>query len=434
MDLTAAPVEQQTYLKGIFMQHRAFFPFSATSQAVGLSLYQVHEGEWEVTAVWLTRKGNKVEIKEQWEGIWPAGELAPSFPKNLPVALVLDGKGILHKPLSLSAAGTPSEQLLKQVLPGAGATDFCVQQAVGTGQVYLSLLRNQLLDEVLSALEQAGYVITFLSVGPFAGAHLAGTLLAGTPGAEPVKVRVNGKCILIEAGKVASLLPLEEGEGISSFTAGEETLPAKMLSAYCVALEVLLGYGLAPQAPAERIEKASQTWQGNQKLKQTALTLLLAFFAALLLNFFAFSHYTDKLAAMEQQAALLDPARKQTQKLAAELQQKEVFLRQQGWLSPSKASYYADRLAATVPKGVRLRELSIYPVDEKRSREEKRTVVNPQVLLIRGVCNDPKVLNEWFSTLSDLGWAQQLSPPDYRFGEREGKGRFSIQIHLQTAQ
>ncbi len=416
------------------MQQKAFFPSLAAAQAVGLSLFQVHEGEWQATAVWLSRQGHKVEMKGHWEGIWPREKLPPAFPKHLPVALVLDGKGILHKPLAGSSDEASPGQLLNQVMPGASLDDFCVQQTKGAEHVYLSLLRYQLLDEVLSSLEGSGYSVTTLSFGPFAGAHLAGSLLAPEQGSAPTKVPVHGKSITLRAGKVLSLSPPEEDEQVHSFAIGDETVPAKLLSAYGMALEGLLHYGLAPRAESARVAKAGEAWQGNQRLKRTAAAILCAFFTVLLINFFAFSYYTGELAALEQQAALLDPARKQTQKLAAELTQKETFLRQRGWLSVSKASYYADRLAATVPKGIRLREISVYPVDEKRSREEKRTVINPQVLLVRGVCNEPRILDQWLSAVSGLEWAQQLSPPDYRFGERDGRGQFSIQIYLQSSQ
>lgn len=416
------------------MQQKAFSPSLTAAQAVGLSLYQVHEGEWQATAVWLSRKGHKVEMKGHWEGVWPSEKFPPAFPKHLPIALVLDGKGILHKPLPGSSVEASPGQLLKQVMPGASLDDFCVQQTKGAEHVYLSLLRYQLLDEVFSSLEGAGHSVTTLSFGPFAGAHLAGSLLTTQQGSEPTKVSIHGKSIAVRAGKVLSLSPPGEAEPVHSFSIGEETVPATLLSAYCMALEGLLDYGLAPRADSARVAKASEAWKGNQRLKRTATAILCAFFAVLLVNFFAFSYYTGELAALEQQAALLDPARKQTQKLVVELTQKEAFLRQRGWLSVSKASYYADRLAATVPKGIRLREISVYPVDEKRSREEKRTVINPHVLLVRGVCNEPRILDQWLSTVSSLEWAQQLSPPDYRFGEREGRGQFSIQIYLQPSQ
>ena len=63
---------------------------------------------------------------------------------------------------------------------------------------------------------------------------------------------------------------------------------------------------------------------------------------------------------------------KELEILEKNTKEKNKFLQQTGWLSVSKQSYFTDRIASTIPANISLTKLSVFPLDDKNSKKEKK--------------------------------------------------------------
>jgi hypothetical protein len=120
------------------------------------------------------------------------------------------------------------------------------------------------------------------------------------------------------------------------------------------------------------------------------------------------------------------------EKLSKEVKEKEAFLSGAGWLQSSSACYYADRIAATVPPSVKLTELSINPLDEKKSKEEKKQLFSTGSILIKGDCSRPTELNEWLDQIKLIDKINKARLVNYFYDNKENKGSFSIEIETEN--
>ncbi|MBK8787014.1 MAG: hypothetical protein IPN43_11100 [Chitinophagaceae bacterium] len=167
-------------------------------------------------------------------------------------------------------------------------------------------------------------------------------------------------------------------------------------------------------------------------LKFYALSLLGFFLFLLLLNFFIYTHYFSKNNELlsKNQFSLLQKSRFDS--LSKSLNSKKDFLANTGWMDDSRMiSFYADRIASTVPDSVTLTNLNIYPAFSKLSNNTKQWNFQQDTILISGSCNDPSLLDAWLKEMGKIKNVQQSKINSYLFKKQGETGIFTAEVILK---
>lgn len=385
-----------------------------------------------VRGVVLELSQDKVLLKDKWT-LENLNQLSGRLSKGMPVALVLNGKGVLHKQVKLDRGGqTVEDTMLETLLPAIKPAEFYVQRYQAESNVFFSLARREKVEALCQQIKEQGANLIALTLGPFVFGGIWPYLQDENQSAAE---KVVGDCHLqLEASGITGfrMITAEDNPAETKKSKiGEDELEEKYLLAYGAAFKELVtsSHSLFLQvAPVE----ASRAEYHYQKIFKLGLTTALTFFLLVLLgNFLLFNHFSGENSTLEQQLNNKRNSLFQLNKLEKETQEKRQFLQATGWLHSSRWSFYADRLAATLPKNVRLIDLAINPIDENLSKAQGHLIIENGLILVRGICSNPMALNEWIKKIAKLNWVERVEKQNYTYEDSKGEGKFDFYIRLK---
>ena len=134
---------------------------------------------------------------------------------------------------------------------------------------------------------------------------------------------------------------------------------------------------------------------------------------------------TAQLSYHDRQLSALDSLKK-------ELNEQRDFLNENAVLSPSKLSFYTDQIGVSLPIGIKLREMNIFPTIKSTQREDEgKFLFDNQIINLKGTCRESIILNNWIRSLKELSWVKEVTVLPYS-ETSSGVGDFEIQITIQT--
>ena len=115
------------------------------------------------------------------------------------------------------------------------------------------------------------------------------------------------------------------------------------------------------------------------------------------------------LSKKQAELALLDSLEKT-------YEEQEDFMQLTQVNKASKASFYADRIATSMPVGIQLLEMEVFPLKGKKTDYEQGDVLqyDPRSILIRGQCDNSLVYNQWIRELEQIDWASTVEHLTYK--------------------
>ena len=134
------------------------------NKAAGVEIVLLPDNRYNLflTVLALNKKSIVIEKKELIEDD-TIESLKNYIDKDVPVYLVLNGRGILHK--KVAEAGTDNNSLIQLVLPNAKIQDFYVQNITSEKSCLISIIRKELTAPILSSIQNAGLYCTEFSLG-----------------------------------------------------------------------------------------------------------------------------------------------------------------------------------------------------------------------------------------------------------------------------
>ncbi|MBA7543582.1 hypothetical protein ES705_35913 [subsurface metagenome] len=114
----------------------------------------------------------------------------------------------------------------------------------------------------------------------------------------------------------------------------------------------------------------------------------------------------------------------QRDSLRSEILMKTKLINQVGLKHNTRYGYYADRIAATVPKGVVLDELTINPIEDKV--KANKPLHFSSFIRVKGGSRGSILLNDWLRELDKYKWIKDIEIIDYE--KTASTGKFEIQI------
>jgi len=389
-------------------------------QMVGVELKIVADG-YLIQAVLLEQKKGNVNLVKQQTELKVLSELKSFVGDELPISLSISGKGILHKKIEKTTE-LDTSKLFSQAIPNAKASDFYLQICGTT----LSVIRKSVIDELVKEFKELGLPVISVSLGGLAIQSILP--LIELEGASTL--HVNEHQFQIRGGEINKYdygLASTLGES-EKLRIGELDVALGIVPAYASAFQQFLLEQV--QISNLAIESEKEEFVHKKVFTKLGWGVLGLFMIVLLANFAAFSFLsssTDKLLVAsslhQSQLELLD-------KLQKEVGEKDRFFQNEGWMHASKASFYADRIAATVPTSVLLKTLAVNPINEKETRDLRKQMFDDGLIVIAGSCKRPIDLNGWIKRLKDFAWAKKVNVETYQFDSGEKAGNFRIEVQF----
>ncbi len=397
--------------------------------AAGLEVILLPDGGYELHLIILKKEKSTLLTETQKEAITSFTEVRQLIDPKIPLVVIINGKGIVHRKIGTTEQDTKTS-LLNRLLPNANVDDFVIQKTpLHNSEVFVSVIRLNVLNELIQELINSQLTeIAACFLGPFAATNLLPLLSNDAIDNEHLlignlRLQIREQQITnIETAINASDEPVR---------IGNELLPKQLLLAFGAALSYFIGTeeGILN---ANLLTDLKAEFQQKQKFEFRGWLLLIAAFLILMINYFIFDNYWSKNKDMNAQLQLTQVALQRYDKLKIEFDQKKLFLEQNGLLENSRTSYYADQLAKELPVSMQFTGLDIHPLKKKNPGEDRTLFLFENKLIhVSGNCQRNTELNEWMKKIKKQNWVDDVVLLNYKQDNVRENGFFLVEIKLK---
>ncbi|WP_439697189.1 hypothetical protein ACFGVS_01615 [Mucilaginibacter sp. AW1-7] len=398
-------------------------PHYHINQAAGITIDIAQDGSYTINCCQVSTDHKqliiekKLGVKEDVEGI------AKQLDAKIPIALNLTGKGILTK--QVVAASGDEQQDMAKIIPNLNVADFYLQQFTSNDQLFVSLVRKTLADHWINILEQQGFTVLMLSLGPFAASHMLNQL-----NVYENDVVFNG----IQISRDAELNWTAVGyspafQAPFPFKIGAEPIDQQLIMPYAAAFQLVLADKLEPvKAIVDATDARYLQIIGTKKLKVTGALILGVFFILLLLNFVTLSWLNSENSRLDGQVSLSANSSSDMQMLTEQIKAKEALLKDMGWDGGFNKARIIDQLAALLPGEVTLKEIAINPPDINNKDSRGQHFLDRRIKLT-GNSQQVIAVNEWIARIKTLKWVKGAGLDNFEFDNDQNTGKFNIIIN-----
>lgn len=396
--------------------------------SVGIEVILLPDNAYEINVVVLKKIKSILITEKQKHGI-SFEELAQFVNPRLPIILVLNGKGIIHRKISFSESDTPIT-MLNKVLPNANPNEFDLQQTIiSSSQIFVSLIRSNIINEVIEQLRKNKLTnVAGCLLGPFVINNLLP--LINTDIISNEQLRFGTYQLQIREQQITEITIAESEKLNESILIGEDQIHPKLVIPFAAALSYFLGTD-AGIAKSEVINSIKKEFEQKQKFEFIGWSLLITAFSVLLVNYFVFNHYWTKTMDLSSKLASNQSALYRYDTLKVEFAEKRDFLEQNGLLESSRTSFYADRLAGSLPSLIQWIDVNIHPVKKKQVNDETEGFFfENKSIKISGKCQKSTDLNDWMKVVKLKSWVSSVTLLNYTQDKASDDGLFLIEIKL----
>src|SRR5450631_348618 len=133
------------------------------NKVVGIELVLLTDDTITFHAVTLKLEKNKIVKEKELTEIHSWEDLTRKVSAGDPIALTLNGKGILHKKIIGHVSG---KGLFESALPNANPNDFYLQSDQQENFTSVSIIRKEVLDGIVKKFEEHNFKVLSVMAGP----------------------------------------------------------------------------------------------------------------------------------------------------------------------------------------------------------------------------------------------------------------------------
>jgi|GEM_PF-1315624 len=395
-------------------------------QSVGIEIIFQPDNTKVYNFILLKKDKGALFIENSKEKITSIEDLKNRIPKNVPISLVLNGKGILHKTISVNEKDTEIT-LLQKVLPNAQIDDFYIQKIHLDDKIIASLIRKDQFqlayDEILFLSTQ----IVFVSSGPF----IASTLLSLLVTDQEENTIIDFLTYQLEYQNqllVNYNLSSEKIEKEYNFSGNK--VNSSLILSFSAALSVFLPNQTDIKNNINSVEINNEEFYQKKVFKLRLGSMLAVLFLLMIINFMLFSSFFSKKNTLSTQMSLVQNQLQQHDTLLKEVQQKKEFLSNAGLLENSRLSYYLDQMAIDLSPSITLIELNVNPIIKNVTPNGDILNSTNKLIKVKGLCTQTVVLNEWIKKLEKKKWIKNVHMVNYSQLKSSDPGEFIFEIYL----
>lgn len=382
-----------------------------------------------MNAVVLKLEKNKIRKEKEFHFLGSFEELLKKTGVGWPLAVSVNGKGVLQKKLALK--DLPANPV-ETILPNANPGEFyhSVTESPEFGFASVSVIRKEVLDKIIGDLKDRGFKVLSVSIGISDIQYLAPFLSFEK---KPVLTTTHFTLYFNDQKQLMDVENTLTTAGYdyekTEYNIGDQYVYSPALLAFGSATGLLAtGLEADPVFSNEAIRKEREDYTYYSYYKAGVRALLAGIFVILLINFFIYDHYFSKNKEWQDSRQMSLEQEEKIRKLGENVQTTERFLSQSGWEGSSRLSYIADRIAGLVPSGSLLTGLKIYPLNTGLGGEDSRLSFRKDTIQIMGVSEDPTELNQFANNLRNIADFKEVNIRSYLYKKEMQTGVFFMEI------
>lgn len=396
------------------------------NKILGIEINVLGEGNARYSAVLLSISKGKVKVEEKKENAYSTEELSNLLKGNIPVSISITGKGLIHRKVEEEIDEGNSAAILNKVFPNTSEEDFYFQYRVLSDRVaYFSLIRHELLNDILEQFRKFKIHIIELNLGPVAIKDILPHLRQNE-----LKIHTSYNLISLNQNfEIVSFTSKHEDNISDSYLIGDERVSSNEIVAYATAFQCMLINDFKNDSSYELIDSYNKEFHNYRLFRILGLSVLGFFFALLLVNYFVFDSYNKRQNELTKEVGKFNSLLAQSEKFENELKDKRGLLEETGLLLQSKLTFYADRIISIMPPRIVLTEFSINPVMQSKLKD-KKIEFDKNSILIKGLIKNTTDINIWMKEIRYFEWVNKINVVSYNKEEDTQSGEFILEVKI----
>ena len=362
----------------------------------------------------IRKKGSKIDIVSQ-RTFQALEDLVQKTDAKLPVILVANGKGVLHKKIDFDNESDVNWQ--KNI---DYATIYYTSFKSGNSN-FISFCRRNAVEETITGLQKNHFHIMDIYVGSFLSALLQHAIQK--------KTLHSGDLVLdFEEDKLAGFSKLPEPVKKEDYMIGKDSISNKTLPLYGALIHFFL-------KPSEVSKTKNESLNVEEILYKKAFNffgaaMLVGFLVSLLTSYLLIQYYGSKNAELNLQNVYSNQSYQKILDLEQQKENKLSILKESGFLSPKFLSYYGYELMKGIPSDLSLNEINIIP-SNKEVKANKKMLFESKTIIVKGETFNESSFNDWMEGLKKMQWIGHFEIISLK-KDKKNKSQFEIKITLKN--
>ncbi|ANH80046.1 hypothetical protein A8C56_02770 [Niabella ginsenosidivorans] len=394
-------------------------------EAVGLDVHIQPDDRWLFSAVYVKITKGKLIKAADYPGVRTIKELKNRLPPNVPVAVCINGKGILMR-----ETDTTVTNLVNLLFPGSNPGDFySVPLTANETKQFNFICRKTLVEQVLQQLKNAGIEPVAVSIGVTLFLNILPFLAE-----EALEIPAPSYTITVKNKACASIIYRinSEEHTIPSLNIGGFSYTSPQVNLLATVLDLLLkpadwqgGAIVTPEITAAR-----QNYKYYKLFSFTKWAVLSVTLFLLLVNFFVFSYYFNKNKAVVQQGNLVKETSQANALESARSDSSYAFFVNAGWNKNTRHGFFIDRIAALAPPTVQFTLLQTAPVQESLGTGD--FLFSNNKIILSGISSDPTDLEIFSRAVKNIPGVVTVTLNNYLYKRDLAAAVFTIEITVKV--
>ncbi len=373
----------------------------------------------------LQTKKNKVEfvVKGQTKDISEICKIAKK--SNAPIVLSITGKGVISKKVIFSENDSLQlNDLVKQHLQTVNANEFYVQFYKNETQSgYLSICRKEQVDDLIKqlALQKAECVNVF--IGPMVCNSLSGLTVSHN------RLYTSLYQLDLVNGYVESVVANIVANTQEPLTVGDLKIEVQQTISFASSFNYLTRQQNFISDDVN-INNLSSKHSEKLKIRVLLFTFITILFVISGVNSVLFFQKFEEDSVLQVELNLYESKNAQITQLLENYQKKKNLIEQTGIFDNKKLSIFADKIAASLPNDIVLREMYFNP-EIGETEEDSLMDFHERQLIIKGNCNKSLILNEWVNVLKSQSFVKSVNLENFIFNSEGHLPNFVLKLETE---
>ena len=346
--------------------------------------------------------------------------LLSKVPSKHPIALFIDGKGIITR--FLPGVFHSKQDVLTHFADFANDSFIQEVSIIEEGAV-VSFARKQIVEEISQLFVQQNHRIIKLSLG----AGVYSSVLQFVEDKSDIEA-IPGWNFTYTQKQLKGIEKKSIKTSITSVRLGGEKIQNIELYAYFLAIDCFQ-LSFLKRSTNNFFESHKKDFYYSLISKQLAIVSMALLLVVLVINTLVFNaHYTQE-QTLSFQVTQHNTILRDLQQMQQEYEQKKALFSHVNIYKSSGFPYFFDRIAATLPGEIVLQKMSCNPL-QKDIKQDKEILFNSNTIIVHGTTRQITSVYQWIELLKKESWVQDVQLVDYSNTVKESGALFIVKIKI----
>jgi hypothetical protein len=362
-----------------------------------------------------TKKEVDIESSLESESI---KDIIDKLPKKQHAFLVINNEKVLTK--KVESDQIEDLKLVYRAFPNITIDSFYYKIVKQGNLHFVSICRKDDVQELIIKYKAKGISIINLSLGSIAAFGICEYINSKT-------IFTSNAKLLKEDHTIISIENIVDVESQTYNINGVSVNNYQLLS-FSGALNTLLNNSQSKSNFNEQQQLLLSDYKQKRFFSQFLKLGLIFLFGLLLINFFVFNHYFNKVNDLQQTSQINQTTKQTVLKLNERINKTQKMVDDMLKCSASKSSFYTNAIVQRLPSSILLSELNYQPL-QKRIKTEQPIKVFNNILLISGSSSNSEDFSKWIVELDTNNWISTTEITSYE-DVSKSVSKFSIKLSI----